>query len=63
MKTYKITLEETFCFGTFAKEANLSDEQIESMQRDIKTKRIVHSQFKDNIHSDWRVIKIEQIKN
>lgn len=58
-KSYIITLQETFSFATTKKIVDLTLEQSKSFGIAILNKTIVHSEFKNNIRSNWIIKKIE----
>lgn len=58
-KSYIITLQETFSFAITKKIVDLTLEQSKAFAMAILNKQIVHSEFSNNIHSNWRIKKIE----
>jgi hypothetical protein len=58
-KSYILTLEETFSFAQTKKIVELTSEQSKAFSMAILNRQIVHSEFSNNIRTNWRVKKIE----
>lgn len=58
-KSYIVTFQETFSFATTKKIIDLTIEQSKAFGISILNKSIIHSEFKNNIRTNWTIKKIE----